>query len=179
MPAAGALPAPPAPPAAKPAAAPHPALAAVGNGETLQGVAPPGTGAHREPHPGTEVHLPGHPHTVARHLRLRAAAEIRAAEPPVDSAHPPRTHPMRRSAAAGTSAERPSGPAATASSPVSAGGQASSFDELLTHLTGRPRTESRPTDRPADRTSDQPLTPPAPGAPDPFAPRGAGGPPDQ
>jgi hypothetical protein len=124
--------------------------------------------ASREPHTAAP-RRPAHTHTALRHLRLHAANEKPSAEPPVDSAHPPRERPARRvaTAASAGSARHPSEGAEAATSPQPAPDQASSFDELLTHLTGRAKTP----DRPADRTSGVALTPPAPGAPDPFAPR--------
>jgi hypothetical protein len=146
------------PPAEEPVAPPHLATAAAARDLT----------ASEEPR-AAAPHRRAHAHTALRHLRLRAANERPSAEPPVDSAHPPRERPSRRvSPAASTgSARRPSGGAEAETSPLPAPDKAGSFDELLAHLTGRAKTPVRP----ADRTSEQALTPPAPGAPDPFAPR--------
>jgi hypothetical protein len=128
------------------------------------------TGAGRH---SAEPRRPAHSHIPPRHLRLRAANEKRAVEPPIDSANPPPQRPARRafSAVSAATTRPPSRPEETGTSPTPAADRAGSFNDLLTHLTGRPQGS----DHPSDRASGEALTPPPPGAPDPFAAR----PPDQ
>jgi hypothetical protein len=157
-------------PTEAPVPPPHLATAAAGDAGIPHAAARDFT-VSRAPHTATP-RRPAHAHAALGHLRRHAANEKPGAEPPVDSAHPPRERPGRRvaTAASAGSARHPSGGAEAATSPQAAPDQAGSFNELLTHLTGGAKTP----DRPADRTSGEALTPPAPGAPDPFAPRSPG-----
>jgi len=151
-----------APPAEKPVALPHLTTAAASDAGIPRPAAVQDFTASREPH-RVPPRRPAHAHTALRHLRLRAANEKPDAEPPVDSAHPPRERPARRA----SPARHPSGGAEAATSAQPASDQAGSFDQLLTQLTGQAKTPEHP----ADRTRREALTPPAPGAPDPFAGR--------
>jgi hypothetical protein len=99
-----------------------------------------------------EMHRAARAHHAERRAHLRAARETRNSSAQPD---PDRFSPRRRSV-------RVAGPAA----PPQAD-QSSAFNKLIAHLTGSAE--------PADSPPGQSLTPPAAGAPDPFAARPADG----
>jgi hypothetical protein len=97
----------------------------------------------------TANHRPAHPRTMARHAQSWPLREVKPGQPPSRSAQ---SSALRQ-------AERPSRSAPpSATAPPD---QAAAFDRLMEQLT----EPTKPTDRA--------LSPPAAGAPDPFAPRRA------
>lgn len=146
----------------------------------------------------SDEHL-AHPQIVARHIRLRPYHEARALDPPSPVVHqaesskpePGTIHrseapkPAARVTREVRAADRQSHPAheirsqqpqprSTEAAAPRQADQAASFARLMTQLT-QPSSDAKPA-APAATPGASALTPPAAGAADPFAERGAGGP---
>jgi hypothetical protein len=143
--------------AVRPQSAGHPGAAEAGDRHTLAAAdAAADRRATSGPQEAERVSRARH---AERHGHLRAARQIRTLTAQTGSSRLPRPHSPNQ-----TTRVAASGPAQHADQPAQ-------FNDLLAHLTGSAK--------PADRVSGQTLTPPAPGAPDPFGPISRGETPDQ
>jgi hypothetical protein len=129
----------------KPVSAANSAVAAPDIADRPASAAAAAAPERRSANPPRDMRRPAHARYAARHPHLRSAREIRSARPEPGPVHTPQP-------------QRPEPPSSSAeSSAPGQSGQATSFDQLLARLTG------------SANPPDQRLTPPAAGAPDPFA----------
>lgn len=122
---------------------------------------------HRVGYPAMETHHHAHTHLAEKRPHPRSERETHLLQPKTGPAHSALSPPPEQAA-------RSSQPGSPQSPDQNA-----AFDQLLAHLTGSANAAARAPNQSSKSFSTQPLTPPAAGAPDPFAPRQSDGSSDQ